>query len=358
MRKVYYRPAGLVYGPDASAVIREGRGASLGGFSTIAYTLVEVIERNGGRSFEPFDRHPGEGRGPSGDFSWSETASKKLGLGLRRNDEFTIAPLIMGIVNVTPDSFSDGGRNAEADEAIAHGIQLAKEGAQILDVGGESTRPGSDGVAEDEELRRVIPVIEGLARAGLKVSCDTRKTAVMRAALEAGATIINDVSALQYDPRSMAAMAEADCPVILMHAQGDPKTMQLSPAYDDVALDVYDALEARIAACVAAGIARERIVADPGIGFGKNFRHNVEVLRQFTLYHGLGVSLLMGLSRKGFIGALTGEAQAANRVHGSVGGAVWSALNGAHILRVHDVRGTVEALAVARAAADPDQSGL
>ncbi len=153
-------------------------------------------------------------------------------------------------------------------------------------------------------------------------------------------------------------MAEADCPVILMHAQGDPKTMQLSPTYEDVALDVFDHLEARLQAAEVVGIARHRLIADPGIGFGKTFRHNLDLLRQFTLFHGLGVPVLMGLSRKGFIGALTGEKTAANRIHGSVGGAVWSALNGAHILRMHDVKGTVEALAVAEAAADPDQSGL
>ncbi len=174
-----------------------------------------------------------------------------------------VKPLIMGIVNVTPDSFSDGGRHAAADKAVAHGLKLAAEGADILDVGGESTRPGSEGVAEGEELARVVPVIEGLAAAGHKVSCDTRKASVMRAALKAGATIINDVSALQHDPDSLAAMAEADCPVILMHAQGDPRTMQLSPSYADVALDVFDALEARIAACLAAGIAKERLIADP-----------------------------------------------------------------------------------------------
>jgi dihydropteroate synthase len=267
-------------------------------------------------------------------------------------------PLIMGIVNVTPDSFSDGGRNAETERAIAHGLQLAREGADILDVGGESTRPGSEGVPLEEELNRVIPVIEGLAAEGCKVSVDTRKGAVMREALKAGARIVNDVAALTYEPDALLAMAEAECPVIIMHAQGDPKTMQLSPQYQDVALDVYDWLEDRVEACVSAGIARERIIADPGIGFGKSFRHNLDVLRQFALYHGLGVPLLMGLSRKGFIGALTGEKVAGQRVHGSVGGAVWSALNGAHILRVHDVKGTVEALAVAGAAADPDRSGL
>jgi dihydropteroate synthase len=201
-------------------------------------------------------------------------------------------------------------------------------------------------------------VIEALAQRGLAVSIDTRKAVVMRAALKAGASIVNDVAALTYEPEAMEAMAEASCPVILMHAQGDPKTMQLNPHYADVALDVHDWLESRIEACVAAGIARSRLVADPGIGFGKNFRHNLDLLRQFTLFHGLGVPLLMGLSRKGFIGALTGERIAANRVHGSVGGAVWSALNGAHILRVHDVKATVEALAVALASTDPDRSGL
>jgi dihydropteroate synthase len=340
MRKTYARPVGLVYGPDARQVITQGRGASLGGLSTIAYTLVELVERDGA------------------------TVSRRCEPGLLPRQtllpSFLAAarPLVMGIVNVTPDSFSDGGLNAQAERAIAHGLQMAKEGADILDIGGESTRPGSEGVPEAEELRRILPVIEALAGQGLSVSVDTRKANVMRAALKAGAKIVNDVAALTYEPAAMAAMAEATCPVILMHAQGDPKTMQLSPHYEDVALDVYDWLEARIEACIASGIARERIVADPGIGFGKSFRHNIDVLRQFTLYHSLGVPLLMGLSRKGFIGALTGEKQAGNRVHGSVGGAVWSALNGAHILRVHDVKATVEALAVAEAAADPDQSGL
>jgi len=339
MAKTYYRPAGLVYGPDARTLIQEGRGGSLGGLSAIAYTMVEIIVR--------------EGRGVS-----RRVVPFAPSLALPAPAAPPARPLVMGIVNVTPDSFSDGGRHAAAEQAIAHGLKLAAEGADILDVGGESTRPGSEGVDEGEELARVVPVVEGLAAAGHKVSCDTRKAPVMRAALKAGAAIINDVSALQYDPQSLAAMAEADCPVVLMHAQGDPKTMQLSPNYADVALDVFDALEARIATCVAAGIAKERLIADPGIGFGKSFRHNLDLLHQFTLFHGLGVALLMGLSRKGFVGALTGEKTAANRVNGSVGGALWSALNGAHILRVHDVKATVEALVVAQACADPEASGL
>ena len=340
MPGTYARPVGLVYGSDARQVIKEGRGALLGGLSTIAYTMVEEIERDGSQISRRF------------------TSGRLQRQTLVPSFLLAERPLIMGIVNVTPDSFSDGGLNAEAERAIAHGIQMAKEGADILDVGGESTRPGSEGVPEAEELRRILPVIEALAGQGLTVSVDTRKANVMRAALKAGARIVNDVAALGYEPAAMQAMAEATCPVILMHAQGDPKTMQLSPQYADVALDVFDWLAARIEACVMAGIARERIVADPGIGFGKSFHHNIEVLRQFTLYHSPGVPLLMGLSRKGFIGALTGEKQAGNRVNGSVGGAVWSALNGAHILRVHDVKATVEALAVALAAADPEQSGL
>jgi dihydropteroate synthase len=340
MRQTYHRPAGLVYGPDARQLIRDGRGASLGGLSTIAYTLLETITRGG----PDVTRGLAPGRLPR-----QTVLPAFLDAG---------RPLVMGIVNVTPDSFSDGGLNAETANAIAHGERLAKEGADILDVGGESTRPGSEGVAEDEELSRVIPVIEALAAKGFTVSVDTRKASVMRAALKAGATMVNDVSALTHDPRAIEAMAEAECPVILMHAQGDPKTMQLSPQYDDVALDVYDWLAGRIEACEQAGIARHRLIADPGIGFGKSFRHNLDVLRQFTLYHGLGVPLLMGLSRKAFIGALTGEKVAGNRVNGSVGGALWSWLHGAHMLRVHDVKATVQALAVAQAAVDPDVSGL
>ena len=341
MRRTYLRPAGLVYGPDAAELARQGRGASLGGLSAIAYTLLERIERTAPGSLTR--------RFETGVLPRSTVLPAFLD---------AARPLVMGIVNVTPDSFSDGGLAAGTDRAIAHGAELARQGADILDVGGESTRPGSDGVPEDEELRRVLPVIEALASEGFAVSVDTRKARVMRAALKAGARIVNDVSALTFEPQAMEAMAEASCPVILMHAQGDPKTMQLSPQYDDVALDVYDWLAARIEACEKAGIARHRLIADPGIGFGKSFRHNLDVLRQFTLYHGLGVPLLMGLSRKGFIGALTGEKIAGQRVHGSVGGAVWAAFHGAHILRVHDVKATVEALAVAQAALEPGTSGL
>ncbi|MBM3520471.1 MAG: dihydropteroate synthase [Alphaproteobacteria bacterium] len=331
------------HGSDARRLIAEGRARPLPGFPAIAYCQVEEIARQDGaitRRFVALSEVPA-----LPDWTSPLLAPKAV-------------PTIMGIVNVTPDSFSDGGLSQATPEAIAHGLRLAREGAHIVDVGGESTRPGSDGVSEAEELDRVIPVIEGLVREGVRVSCDTRKAKVMAEALKAGAAIINDVSALAHDPRSIETLAGAACPVILMHAQGDPRTMQLNPTYEDAALDVYDYLAGRIAACEKAGIARARLAADPGIGFGKTYLHNLDILQRITLFHGLGVPILVGLSRKSMIGALTGEKVAAKRIHGSVGGALWCALNGVHMLRVHDVKGTMEALAVAQAAADPEASVL
>lgn len=340
MTRTYYRPLGLCYGSDAERLIASHRAGRLGGHGAIGFTLVELIRRDGksiDRDIIPYTSVLQAIEAPRGGFA-----------GVALN-----VPAIMGIVNVTPDSFSDGGKHSTSEAGAAHGLALAAEGAHILDVGGESTRPGSDAVAVEEELSRVIPVVRRLSEAGHVVSADTRKPAVMREAVMAGACIINDVSALQHDPDSVRMVAELKVPVVLMHAQGDPRTMQLNPHYDDVALDVYDQLEERVLACVQAGIPRARIAVDPGIGFGKTFRHNLELLNQLTLFHGLGVAVLVGLSRKGFVGALTGEKDAGNRVHGSVGGAVQAALSGVHILRVHDVKATVEALAVAGAATDP-----
>jgi len=350
MPKYYVRPLALAYGEDARLAIAQGRAGRLGGSPWICFYQAEVVEREAqaiSRQFVSYGDLPC-------DATLAAIESRRAPIGSLTFDK----PIVMGIVNVTPDSFSDGGLSANTKDAITHGMRLANEGAHILDVGGESTRPGSEGVAQDEELRRVLPVIRGLAAAGLTVSCDTRKADVMRAATKSGATIINDVSALQHDPEAMASIAEIGCPVVLMHAQGDPKTMQLSPSYEDVALDVFDALEAQIAKCINAGISRDKIFIDPGIGFGKTFRHNLDLLNQLTLFHSLGVPLAVGLSRKGFVGALTGEKTAAHRVHGSVGGAVHAALNGAQVLRVHDVRATVAALAVALAAADPKTAEL
>jgi dihydropteroate synthase len=259
-------------------------------------------------------------------------------------------PRLMGIVNVTPDSFSDGGRFFDADVAIAHALQLEAEGAEILDIGGESTRPGSDPLDPDEECRRVIPVIQALARqAKARLSIDTRNAQVMQRAIDAGAHIVNDVSALQHDPDSRAVVARAGVPVVLMHMLGTPKTMQIDPTYDDVVLDVTDFLEARVVACEAAGIARDRIIVDPGIGFGKTLRHNLALMHALSILHGLGTPVLLGASRKSFLVKLMQEigAQApTDRVPGSVAAALLGAQQGAQILRVHDVAATRQALAV------------
>ncbi len=253
----------------------------------------------------------------------------------------------MGIVNVTPDSFSDGGRFFSAQRAVDHGLRLVGEGADILDIGGESTRPGAAPVPEGEELARVLPVIEGLRDAGVPLSVDTQKPAVMRRALEAGADMINDVNAL-LAPGALQAVAGSAAAVCLMHKQGDPQTMQKAPNYGDVVAEVRDFLAARIAAAQAAGIARERIVIDPGFGFGKNLGHNLDLLRGLGVLSGLGVPVLVGISRKSMLGAITGS-PVEDRLPASLAAAVIAALRGARIIRVHDVKATRDALAVVNA---------
>jgi dihydropteroate synthase len=257
-------------------------------------------------------------------------------------------PAVMGILNVTPDSFSDGGRFAEADAAVAAGERLAAEGAAIVDVGGESTRPGSLPVDEAEELRRVIPVIERLAeRLAVPVSVDTRKPGVMRRALEAGASMVNDVGALRA-PGALEAVAGSGAAVCLMHMRGDPGTMQDEPRYDDVLGDVRAFLAARVAACEAAGIARRRLAIDPGFGFGKTLEHNLALLAGLPALAQEGLPVLVGVSRKRMVGAMTGRG-ADERLAGSLAAAVVAVERGAHIVRAHDVRETVDALAVVAA---------
>lgn len=258
-------------------------------------------------------------------------------------------PSIMGVINVTPDSFSDGGDFLDPRRAIDHGLAMLEQGADILDVGGESTRPGAEPVSPAAEIDRILPVVEALAAAGATVSIDTRHAAVMRAALAAGAGIINDVTALTGDPDSLAAAAESDAPVILMHMRGEPRTMQAAPDYDDAPLDVYDYLAGRIEGCIAAGISRDRITVDPGIGFGKTVDHNADILRQTALFHGLGCPLLIGVSRKSFIGKLSRGEPAKDRLGGSLAAALAAVSRGAQVLRVHDVAETLQALAVWRA---------
>jgi len=254
-------------------------------------------------------------------------------------------PLVMGVLNVTPDSFSDGGRFATSDEAISAGLRLAAEGAALLDVGGESTRPGAAAVSAAEELRRVIPVLEGLrGRSAALLSVDTSKPEVMTAASAAGAVLINDVRALAA-PGALAAARATGCAVCLMHMQGEPRTMQADPRYEDVVAEVRAFLAARVAAAGAAGFASDELLIDPGFGFGKTVAHNLTLLRQLDELTTVGPALLVGLSRKSMLGKLTGR-DAGERVYGSVALAVVAALKGARIIRAHDVAATVDALRV------------
>ena len=348
LREIYLRPVGLYPAPLGEAANEVWGGLRLAG-GWLDFTGLEVIERNGAA----IERRLAN----LGDFlerDWGRRTlaasdmfemirgprSRIAGLSLER-------PRIMGIVNVTPDSFSDGGVHETTENAVAHAFALAGAGADILDIGGESTRPGSDPVSLDEECARVVPVIEALAgETDALISIDTRKAAVMQAAIEAGADIINDVSALTHDRASLETAAALDVPVILMHAKGDPKTMQEAPFYDDCLLEVFDYLEARIAAATAAGIPKAKLIADPGIGFGKRLEDNLALLAGLSLFHGLGVPVLLGASRKRFIGTLTGIETAGDRVSGSIAAALAGIAQGAQIIRVHDVAETRQAVSV------------
>ncbi|MBN1268109.1 MAG: dihydropteroate synthase [Kiritimatiellae bacterium] len=246
--------------------------------------------------------------------------------------------LVMGILNVTPDSFSDGGRYLDTDRAIEHGRRLAAEGADILDVGGESTRPGSERVGAEEECRRVVPVIRALAgEVGCLLSVDTMKARVAEQAVEAGAVIINDVSALRADPAMPGVARASSAGVVLMHMQGEPRTMQEAPQYQDVVEEVAGFLEARVRACVEGGLAAEQLAVDPGIGFGKTLEHNLSLLRGVARLGRLGRPVLVGLSRKRFLGGITGR-EVGDRLAGSLGAMACVIARGAHILRVHDVK--------------------
>jgi dihydropteroate synthase len=255
-------------------------------------------------------------------------------------------PQVMGVINVTPDRFSDGGERFDPGAAVAAGLALAEAGAGILDIGGESTRPGAEAVPEAEELRRTIPVVKALADQGLVVSIDSRHAAVMAEALAAGARVINDVTALTGDPNSLEVAAGSDAFIVLMHMQGQPQTMQRDPSYDDAALDIHDYLSARVAACEAAGIGRARLALDPGIGFGKTVEHNLQILDRMTLYHDLGCPLVLGVSRKSFIAKLSRGEAPKERLAGSLAAALAGLARGVQILRVHDAKETRQAIAI------------
>ena len=358
MTRLYLRPTGFVDAPFG----HDGQVLRLAG-GLAWFSMIELIRVADGRRVEqrlvPVDRIDAAIAAlPSDERMQAEAvlarlvaARPALVLGERtiRLDQ----PQVMAILNVTPDSFSDGGAHAGDPAAAADaGVAMAAAGAALLDVGGESTRPGAKPVWEGDESARVRPVIERLARAGVAVAIDTRKAAVMEAALAAGAGIVNDVSALLWDARSAGVVAAAGCPVILMHHRGDPQTMQDRPHYDDVLIEVYDWLAARIAAAVAAGIDRARILIDPGIGFGKSVAHNLALLNGLSLFHGLGCPLLLGASRKRFIGALSNEAAVDRRLGGSLAVAMTGVCQGVQIVRVHDVAETVQALKIWRGLRD------
>jgi dihydropteroate synthase len=318
--------------------------AATEGYRTVSTELVPV-ERIG----EALER-----LGPGAQAAWRNIVAPRSPLALGERQVRLDQPQVVGILNLTPDSFSDGGRfDGDDGNAADAGFAMASAGAAIVDVGGESTRPGARPVWEADEIERVVPTIARLAASGTAVSVDTRKSAVMGAALRAGAAMVNDVSALSFDERSAEIVAAASCPVVLMHHQGRPETMQDSPNYDrPVAFAVYDWLEERIAAAEAAGIDRSRIVVDPGIGFGKTVQHNLQLLNALALFHGLGCPIMLGASRKRMIGALSGEAPADQRLAGSLALVLEGARRGVQLLRVHDVPETVQALRVWRGLRD------
>lgn len=343
--RVYLRPVGLL----PIAAWSAGAAVPLAG-GRFAFATAELIVRQGARierAFAPLTEIMAWGweRGTS----VAQSLDRRLGALTRGRAPFggveLARPRIMAIVNVTPDSFSDGGDFFDAAAAIAHGEAMLEAGADLLDVGGESTRPGSAPVSPEEEEARVLPVIRHFAAKGAVVSVDTRHARVMGAALDAGAALINDVAGLR-DPGALPLVAERAAPVVVMHMRGEPGSMQQNPVYEDAALDVFDWLEERVDACLAAGVPLERIAVDPGIGFGKTVEHNLDILRHTALYHGLGCALLIGLSRKRFIGALSRNEPPKERLAGSLAAGLETLNQGAQILRVHDVPQTVQARAV------------
>ena len=344
--KTLLRPTGFVDSPFG----QDGKVARLaGGLNWFA--SVELIHADGSRELVPIE-------GIEARFdaamaaTWGRIISPRPPLKLGQRNIRLDQPQVMGIVNVTPDSFSDGGQYVDAGAAAEAGARQAAAGAALVDVGGESTRPGAKDVWEGDEIERILPVIQQLAAGGTAVSIDTRKAAVVEAALGVGAGLVNDVSALTHDDRSAEVVAAAGVPVILMHHQGDPQSMQDAPRYGDVLVEVYAWLERRIAAAEAAGIARANLLVDPGIGFGKSVAHNLELLNGLAIFHGLGCPLVLGASRKRMIGALANEAPADQRLAGSLTLALKAAEQGAQLIRVHDVPETVQALKVWRGLRD------
>jgi dihydropteroate synthase len=347
--RAYLRPTGFVDAPFG----HDGKVVRLAG-GLLWFSMVEIL-RDGGAELVPVEGFEArlETLDDEARAAWAHLTSPRAPLSLGDRVIRLDQPQVMGILNATPDSFSDGGQFDGPGAAVEAGHAMAAAGAALIDVGGESTRPGAKPVWEGDEIARVVPVVRQLAASGTAVSIDTRKAAVMDAALAAGAKLVNDVSALTWDPRSPDVVATSGCPVVLMHHSGNPETMQDNPRYArPVLLEVYDWLAARIADCVAAGIARERILIDPGFGFGKTLQHNLQLMNGLALLHGLGCPILLGASRKRTIGALSNEAPADQRLPGSLALALTGVGQGVQLLRVHDVPETLQALRVWRGLRD------
>ncbi len=348
---LWLRPLGLLSGRAADEAVARGLARPLAR-SGLAFSLVESIGLSS-------DRRPVSVTAPIAEFEgWVASAGARFSPHARDRLARLSAPrppwagflldrpLVMGVLNVTPDSFSDGGRWFDAERAVAHGRALVAAGADIVDVGGESTRPGAVGLSVGEEIRRTEPIVRALAEVGAVVSIDTRHQAVMEKAFEAGACIVNDVSALTHDPASLRFVAQCEAPVVLMHMLGEPRTMQRQPVYDSPLVEVLEYLEARIAACGVAGIPRERIVVDPGIGFGKLVPHNLELIAGIGAFHALGCGVMLGVSRKSMIARLSRGEPPDGRLPGSLAAALWAVQQGVQVLRVHDVAETRQALAL------------
>lgn len=354
--KIYIQPLGFLRGCCASHSVKVGQAKWLGG-GVLAFSILRIIYRQAGVRQKEDMVLVSDLNQYMGDLDRAEqdvisvllmkiSASRQaMTLGQHKKLDWS-RPLIQGVVNVTPDSFSDGGQYNKLDEAVGHAHDLVSQGADIIDIGGESTRPGADKVSVAEELDRVIPVIEKLSAITVPISIDTRNADVMEAALRAGADMINDVSALSHDDNALNVMARSNCPIILMHAQNNPDIMQNNPQYDDVVLDVYDYLEKRISVCKKHGINQNRLIVDVGIGFGKTVHHNIALMANLSLFHGLGVPLLLGVSRKSFIGHITGEKKPSERLAGSLALGQMAYDQAIQILRVHDVTETVQSRAV------------
>lgn len=344
------RPTGFVDSPFG----HDGKVARLAG-GLNWFGLVELLRIDGNKrvSSEIVPVEGIEGRFDAAmAVDWARITGQRKPLQMGERTIRLDQPQVMGILNATPDSFSDGGAYADAAAAAEAGASMAGQGAAIIDVGGESTRPGATTVWENDEIERVLPIVRQLAAGGNAVSIDTRKAGVMSAALGAGAKLVNDVSALTWDPQSAGIVAEAGAPVVLMHHQGDPTTMQDAPRYDDALVEVYLWLEERIAAAESAGISRDKILVDPGIGFGKSVAHNLELMNGLAVLHGLGCPIVLGASRKRMIGALANEAPADQRLPGSLALALKAVDQGVQVVRVHDVPETVQALKVWRGLRD------